>query len=91
MEGNGREEQVPLLLTELAGLEYNGEECFFQGLGRSSFGMGQIWLVCRSAEPSKSLDCEVPGASVLVRSASTDDAGRRMITFDQVRRSHEGS
>ena len=91
VEGNGREEQVPLLLTELAGLEYNGEECFFQGLGRSSFGMGQIWLVCRSAEPSKSLDCEVPGASVLVRSASTDDAGRRMITFDQVRRSHEGS
>ena len=91
VDGNGQEEQVPLLLTELAGLEYNGEECFFQGLARASFGMGQIWLVCKGAEPSKSLDCEVPQASVMVRNAGSDGSARRMITFDQIRRAHEGS
>ncbi len=91
VEGNGREEQVPLLLTELAGLEYNGEECFFQGLARASFGMGQIHLVCKDDNPSKQLDCEVPGASAIVRTAASDGNGRRMIRFDQIRRSHEGS
>lgn len=89
IDGNGLDDQIPLLLTELAGLEYNGEECSFVGLGARSFSLGQIWLVTDSEKPSLPLAKEFPDpwdAGQITRSGCDAQSARRIIEMRTLRR-----
>ena len=89
IDGNGLDDQIPLLLTELAGLEYSGEECSFTGLGGRSFSLGQIWLVTDSEKPSLPLAKEFPepwDAGQIIRSGHDAQSARRIIEMRALRR-----
>ncbi|MBQ6124770.1 MAG: DUF58 domain-containing protein [Spirochaetales bacterium] len=89
IDGNGLDDQIPLLLTELAGLEYMGEECSFHGLGSRSFGLGQIWLVTDKEKPSLPLAKEFPDpwdAGQIIRRGSAGNSARRIIEMRNLRR-----
>ena len=89
IDGNGLADQIPLLLTELAGLEYNGEECNFRGLGRRAYSFGQTWLLSETEELSNSLKKEFPDArdaGQIIHSNGESESARRIIELKMLRR-----
>ena len=89
IDGNGLADQIPLLLTELAGLEYKGEECNFRGLGRRAFSLGQVWLVSDTEELSNALAIEFPDsrdAGQIIHSNGDSESSRRILKLRMLRR-----
>ena len=89
IDGNGLADQIPLLLTELAGLEYKGEECNFRGLGRRAFSLGQVWLVSDTEELSNALAIEFPDsrdAGQIIHSNGDSESSRKILELRMLRR-----
>ena len=89
IEGNGDAEQIPMLLTELAGLQYNGEECSFGGLSHRVFSLGRIWMVARASKASIPLEAQLPDprdAGLMIYSGDGTDCARTVLELQTMRR-----